>query len=311
MSGGGFVDLRLNEQHSGDEGFWPSFTDIMTVIVMIFLLAMLTLMVKNMDLVHQLRSSLDAERMASAQARSTTHINSELNQRLKHLEEEAAMLRMRLMNLGEEHSQTVAQLGSSQQENIRLMAQLAAMTQQRDISRDAKAALEQQQAALLQKQSDMEKKQTDLTALLAQRLQQLNAQQQQYQLKEEELGTLKSQHITQLERLKKLELEYASLDKKYHHLIRPARSSLGKVVTMVRYHKQDGVLLIEVKGPKDAQYHPVNGTQLHKELTALQQKHGKKLYVRIVFPDDSGLSYTEAWNLTESLLRLYDYYYQE
>jgi len=287
MSGGGFVDLRLNEQHAGDEGFWPSFTDIMTVIVMIFLLAMLTLMVKNMDLVHQLRSSLDAERAASAQARSTTHINSELNQRLQHLEEEAAMLRMRLM------------------------AQLAAMTQQRDISLDAKAALEQQQAALLQKQTAMEKKQADLTALLAQRLQQLNAQQQQYQLKEEEMGKLKSQNITQLERLKKLELEYASLDKKYHHLIRPARSSLGKVVTMVRYHKQDGVLLIEVKGPKDAQYHPVNGTQLHKELTALQQKHGKKLYVRIVFPDDSGLSYTEAWNLTESLLRLYDYYYQE
>ena len=36
----GFTDLRMNHQHGqGDDSFWPSFTDIMTVIVIIFLLA--------------------------------------------------------------------------------------------------------------------------------------------------------------------------------------------------------------------------------------------------------------------------------
>ena len=38
----GFVDLRLNGQDNQlqEEGFWPSFTDIMTVVVMIFMMAM-------------------------------------------------------------------------------------------------------------------------------------------------------------------------------------------------------------------------------------------------------------------------------
>jgi len=293
----GFVDLRLNEGHAGDEGFWPSFTDIMTVIVLIFLLAMLTLLLKNMDLVHQLQSSLAAERAATVQAQSTTHMNTELNMRLKRLEEESAMLRMRLMDLGEEHSRTLAQLSDSEQQNMQLKASLSAVTQARDV------ALDEQQA--------MEKKQSELSAALTLREQQLAEQQQQYTLKIEELGQLKSNSETQLARLKRLELEYANLETKYNRLIRPARSSLGKVVVLVRYHKAAGKLYIEIKEPADKGYQAVGGAELHKRLSRMQQKHGKKLYVRIIFPDDSGLSYSEAWNLTESLLRLYDYYYQE
>jgi len=293
----GFVDLRLNQHESSEEGFWPSFTDIMTVIVLIFLLAMLTLLLKNMDLVQQLRASLEAERAATVQAQSTTHINTELNIRLKRLEEEAAMLRMRLMNLGEEHSRTLAQLGQSEQQNLQLKEKLSAITQARDVALAEKQAIEQKQA--------------ELAAALALRTKELAEQQQQYQQKIEELGKLKSSSETQLARLKRLELEYANLETKYNRLIRPARSPLGKVVVLVRYHKVADKLNIEIKGPADADYQAVSGTELHKRLSRLQQKHGKKLYVRIIFPDDSGHSYTEAWNLTESLLRLYDYYYQE
>jgi hypothetical protein len=68
----GFVDLRLDAgEGSGDEGFWPSFTDIMTVIVMIFMLAAVVLMVRNMDLIQQLRATMEAERQAALIARTT------------------------------------------------------------------------------------------------------------------------------------------------------------------------------------------------------------------------------------------------
>ena len=51
-----FVDLRVDQYDDNtNEGFWPSFTDIMTVIVMIFLLSMVVLQVRNMDLVKQLQ----------------------------------------------------------------------------------------------------------------------------------------------------------------------------------------------------------------------------------------------------------------
>jgi len=319
---GGFVDLRLNDGQASEEGFWPSFTDIMMVIMLIFLLAMLTLLLRNMDLVHQLRTSLDAERAATAQAHSTTDINTQLNQRLKRLEEQAAMLSMRLMNLGEEHSRTLAQLSSSEQQNVQLKSSLSAITQARDAALAEKQNVERKQAELgatlalrerqlAEEQQQFQLKQTELNAELARRALALAEQQRQYQLKLAEFSQLKTSSDSQLERMKKLEQEYANLETKYNRLIRPARSSLGKVVVLVRYHKVDGRLSIEIKGPTDRDYQAVSGTVLHKRLSAMQHKHGKKLYVRIIFPDDSGLSYTEAWNLTESLLRLYDYYYQE
>ena len=69
---GGFVDLRVGRhERETDDSFWPSFTDIMTVIVMIFLLAMVVLLIKNMELVNELRATMEAERSAAELARAT------------------------------------------------------------------------------------------------------------------------------------------------------------------------------------------------------------------------------------------------
>ncbi|MDQ6996712.1 MAG: hypothetical protein Q9M82_04530, partial [Mariprofundus sp.] len=290
MSSSGFVDLRLNEGHAGEDSFWPSFTDIMMVIVLIFLLAMITLLMKNMDLVHQLRASLDAQRAATAQAHSTTDINTQLNKRLKRLEEEAAMLSMRLMNLGEEHSHTLAQLSSSEQQNAQLKSSLAAITQQRDTALSAKLAMEQKQAQLtaslaLQTQKLAEQQQQFKIKLAVQQQQyqaKLAEQQRLYFMKVDELGQVKSSSESQLERMKKLELEYVNLETKYNRLIRPARSPLGKVVVLVRYRKLAGKLSIEIKGPADSEYQRVSGAVLHTRLSGMQSKHGKRLYVRII-----------------------------
>jgi len=300
----GFVDLRLNGSHSGEESFWPSFTDIMMVIVLIFLMAMVTLLVKNMNLVHQLRASLAAEREATMQVRSTANVNTALNQRLNRLEEEASMLRLRLMNLGEEHSHSMARLKSTEQENIQLKARLSELTVARDTALNEKRELEKNQAELTatlhQRENELQKRQQELLT-----------QQQQYQLKLTEIATIKASSQTQQSRLGRLESEYASLQTKYNKLIRPARSSLGKYVVMVRYRKQGGQLRIGIKLSADSAYVHVSGIELQKRLVRLHKQHGKKLYVRIIFPDDSGLSYTEAWKLTESLLRKYDYYYRK
>ncbi|RLL55596.1 hypothetical protein D8Y20_01460 [Mariprofundus sp. EBB-1] len=325
MNNGGFVDLRVNDESSEGESFWPAFTDIMTVIVIIFLLVMMTLLVKNMDLVNQLRASLSSERAAAAQAQSTSDTNTALNLRLRQLEEETSMLHMRLMDLGEEHNKTLTQLESSEQASQQLKQDLSTIRLAQEIAVNEKLRLQQTNTELeknrsvLQRsvlalettRSELEKKQAELTSQLEQRLQELLEQKNLSQLRVEEMDKLKVDRVLELERLKKLEKEYASLETRYNRLVRPARSQLGKVVTLVRYQKVDGNLSIEIQSPSDANYVPVSGIELHKRLAALQKKFGKKLYVRIIFPDDSGLSYTEAWNLTESLLRMYDYYYQE
>ena len=48
---------------------------------------------------------------------------------------------------------------------------------------------------------------------------------------------------------------------------------------------------------------------LEKKLKQLQQQDADNLYIKIIIPENSGLSYNEAWNLTSRLLK-YDYYHQ-
>ena len=43
----------------------------------------------------------------------------------------------------------------------------------------------------------------------------------------------------------------------------------------------------------------------------LKHEHGKNLYVKIIIPEDSGLTYNEAWEFMRQLLVKYDYYYQD
>lgn len=66
-----FSDLRLNLSNSQSDNFWPSFADIMTVIVMIFLMVMVVLLIKNWDLIEKLKKSIAAEK-ASIQLIETT-----------------------------------------------------------------------------------------------------------------------------------------------------------------------------------------------------------------------------------------------
>ena len=40
-----------------------------------------------------------------------------------------------------------------------------------------------------------------------------------------------------------------------------------------------------------------------------QQKNG--LYIKVVFPEDSGLSYSAAWKFTSGLHKQYDYHYSD
>jgi hypothetical protein len=49
---------------------------------------------------------------------------------------------------------------------------------------------------------------------------------------------------------------------------------------------------------------------LHEKLAKLKKQHAGNLYVRIIIPEKSGLTYNEAWNFMIGILKKYDYYYQ-
>ena len=103
MNQGGFTDLRLNSAGSDEvqEGFWPSFTDIMTVVVMIFLISMVVLLIRNMELVHQLRATMEAERIAAELARATGEEKDSLSSALHDAEERVQRMQLEIMRLQE------------------------------------------------------------------------------------------------------------------------------------------------------------------------------------------------------------------
>ncbi len=98
-----FVDLRRD--HLNSDSFWPSFTDIMMVVVIIFLLTSMLLMVKNWELLEQLRNSMAAEEQAEKIIINTSQENATLEEQLAHAQNEISLLRMQLLQASEQTNQ--------------------------------------------------------------------------------------------------------------------------------------------------------------------------------------------------------------
>ncbi len=363
----GFIDLRQNHAQLVDESFWPSFTDIMTVVVMIFLIATSILIVKNWELVKELQTrieveqkisqrlkdsiaaqqktsqdlllsrdkrqeiskklqlSMAAERRTSEVIQKTSKEKATLEETLAHTQSELSLLRLQLMQARESAAERDSLI-------IEQDKQLAQMTDEKkklqrtiqsklnDLSR-AKQQLTQTNVAmsslhdkleinsitLLRKERELEQQQVTLTHR-DQELENLSKQNLNYQdninAYERQIAAVQQQHSV-------LADEYNDLEDKYNKLIKPSRSAIGKYVVEVRYEKTSGSGLIQFRESDRKPYQTISTTSLHKKLSQLKAQYKETLYVKIIIPDNSGLSYSEAYAFMIGLLEKYDYYYQE
>ena len=115
----------------------------------------------------------------------------------------------------------------------------------------------------------------------------------------------------QSRQLSSLEDDFGSLKVKYDKLVRPARSAKGKYVVSVNYERIKGKERIRFKDSGAKNYTLVTEKELYSKLARLKKKYPKKLYIKIVIPKESGLTYSEAWTFMKGLLHKYDYYYHE
>jgi len=151
-SGGnsGFTDLRVGHgaRGIGDDSVWPSFTDIMTVIVMIFLMALVIMMVRNFELDRQLTTTVSAREASLLE-------NRNLVSRLNILEARVAGLRGSLGESVSERDALRAQLLDELRriellaaDNVNLEEQLAAIIEERNLlTREKQQLVEQGEAA--------------------------------------------------------------------------------------------------------------------------------------------------------------------
>jgi chromosome segregation ATPase len=290
-----FVDLRRG--HLSSESFWPSFTDIMMVVVIIFLLTSMLLMVKNWELLDQLRNSMAAEEQAEKIIHDTSQENATLEEQLAQAQNEISMLRMQLLQASEQANQMNVALEDKDRQIVIVMSENEQL--KNNIDRN-----ENRIASLSSKLTSIEE---DLSQL------NIDVDQKQKELEEErqKIIIITQERDTQSRKLSALEDDFGSLKVKYDKLVKPARTAKGKYVVSVNYERVKGKERIRFKDSGDENYTVMTEKQLHSELAKLKKKHPKKLYIKIVIPKESGLTYSEAWTFMKGLLNKYDYYYQE
>jgi len=403
---------QLQSSHIGDNSFWPSFTDIMIVITMIFLMATSLLVVRNWQLVAELRESIVAEQLAAQIIESTSQENVTLEERLANAEQSNSILRLRILKKDEElliasnriqqQAASIAALEASNTEfgktldlanaaltfaNLEIervatqyrdlenqVARLGAQLNQQTVENEKARALlstaqaeiesltqtsqiQQQEIASLKQErqrqdqeiaklnQDKERQSKEIANLELDR-QRLTQEGQTYSrqllvLKQEtstqisaareeidllsRSGQAQQQSIASLtqeklflnreveaynRQLLSLKGKYEVVKSKYDELVKPARSAKGKYIAQVYYIKGKNGKIIRYKQPGDSGFTNLPLSEVEKRLSSLKAQKGRDLYVQIIIPQDSGLTYNEAWDFMRKLLVKYDYYYQ-
>ena len=290
-----FVDLR--QGHLNSDSFWPSFTDIMMVVVIIFLLTSMLLMVKNWELLEQLRNSMAAEEQAEKIIVDASKENATLEEQLAQAQNEVSMLRMQLMQSSEQAKRLNVELEDKHKQIVIVLSENALL-------QNSVAKNENHIASLSSQLSSM---QDNLSQLNIDIEQKQNALEQDHQ----KIIIITQERDSNSRKLSALEESFGSLKVKYDKLIKPARTAIGRYVVSVNYERIKNKERIRFKDSGDENYTIVSEKQLHSKLARLKKKHPKKLYIKIVIPEESGLTYNEAWTFMIALLQKYDYYYQE
>lgn len=363
----GFIDLRQNHAHLVEESFWPSFTDIMTVVVMIFLIATSILIVKNWELVSELQTrivveqkisqrlkasmaaqqktsqelllsqdrrheinrklqlSMEAERRTSEVIQQTSKEKATLEETLVHTQSELSLLRLQLMQAGEsalerdrliiEQDKQLAQMTDEQKRLNRTINSRVSdlsraqqkLAQANSTMSSLQGKLEINTVALIKKERELEEQLVTLTS----REQDLDKLSSQNQIHLDNISNYERQIAATQQQHSVLVGEYENLEDKYNKLIKPSRSAIGKYVVEVRYEKTAGKGLIKFRKSATDPYQSISKAKLHDKLAKLKEQYKETLYVKIIIPDNSGLSYSEAWAFMVGLLDKYDYYYQD
>jgi len=305
----GFTDLRVNrETQSSDTTLWPSFTDIMTVILMVFMLTMVVVIIKNADLINQIKLSRSLQAESEQQLRDNVQVLADLRLRNTDLEESVRSTRMEIILLSDEMQRLDANLNVKAAAIARLVGEKENLEENLRLIRVRMTAkqqeLEDAQLMIGGIREEAERTNRQLSLQLAELLSQL----------EENDTTMLAltNEKTDLElALARQRKDFSSLEDKYLKLVRPARSAMGKQVVSVQVLKTDGQLKYLIKEIGENNWLEISKADLFSNLGRLKNELGEALYIKIVIPDNSGLSYNEAWDFTKTTLSEFDYYYTD
>ncbi|RMD60283.1 MAG: hypothetical protein D6828_00215 [Nitrospirae bacterium] len=289
-----YIDLRQNKESPfSGISFWPTFTDIMTVILMIFMLAMVVTIIKNSNLLEQLSGVKSKVVVLEEKLKESQAEENELKMNIADLEEELRSKEMEIILLKDEKEVIKSTLEAKLALISALQSDIERMKREKEASEEKLKTLT---AEMEKKIEEFNKKFKILTNLLSE--------------KEKKIVVLSAKSKELELALARQRREYTLLEEEYNKLVGPARSPIGKDVVTVIYSKIGEAYRILFKDVNSNKTEALTLNQLHNRLRSLKEKLGDRLYVKIVIPENSGLTYNEAWNFTKDILTKYDYYYQ-
>ena len=189
----GFVDLRVSPSASGrsdEDSVWPSFTDIMTVVVLIFLVSLVVILMRNTELVAQLSESVSQKQVMTTQ-------QSDLELRIASLGDEIVHLRVALDQTETDRLAAEQKTQLKEGEISALLDDVSALKQLRDRLASEKATLAEQKAGLGEKLTTVTGEKEQLTGQKAALL----ITQQELKGQVESLGQLRSTLSADIARL--------------------------------------------------------------------------------------------------------------
>jgi chromosome segregation ATPase len=273
---------------------------------------MIVVIIKNSSLAQQLRIREKRVKLVEKNLAESKQVQADLKIFIMNLEEKLRAKEMEIILLGDEKKV----MQSSLEAKLAIISALKGEI--KEFEEDVKKLeeeIESSKTETAQLKMESERRIAEISEKTKKQIEEFN---QKFAVLMDQL-TQKTDVIVILDAEKKdLELTlakqrqaYSILEEKYHKLIRPARSPLGKKVVAVHYSRTDGEYRILFKDLNSTEFRKVDNQQLNFRLGTLKNELQDKLYVKIIIPEESGLSYNEAWSFTKDILSKYDYYYQE
>lgn len=142
--GNNFVDLRVS--HAGiagesEDSVWPAFTDIMTVVLMIFLMSMVAFLVRNTQLLDELQSTLIEKDQISVKATQSEEKNTSLEAQLALVREQILSLETTLQDVSSKKTTLEQTLAEREKAAHDLVLEIALLTKLRDQLSDSNSDL--------------------------------------------------------------------------------------------------------------------------------------------------------------------------
>jgi chromosome segregation ATPase len=259
--------------------------------------SLISLEQQNSDLQSSLQQSQAELEIANVKNSAVTANVTEMAQQITQLNRQLAQqqqarddARLQLESARLEISE-LSESNSQQQQTIRQLSQLRNQQQQTIDQLSESKSQQQQNISQL----------SELKSQQQQTISQLSAEKSQ----------LSQESATYSQQLRTLKGEYDLVKSQYEELIKPARSAKGKHIVQVYYVKDETGVKIRYRQPGDDEFSRLSLAEVESRLDILKREYGDELYVKIIIPENSGLSYNEAWEFMRKLLVKYDYYYQE